>query len=125
VSEPLDLRLPGDVRLVLAAGPPADPFPVVLFAEERGTVCVAAQLGTDGLLQLLRALADHARAALGPVAANMAASLGRHGMAPDRRHTLCGFDIAGERKLPDPPEDLDHHRVIECPLCLAMLAAVG
>jgi hypothetical protein len=55
---------------------------------------------------------------------DVAADLGVHAMDPDRRHTLCGFDVMGQRKLPPPPLDFDP-RPIECPLCRAVLAAVG
>lgn len=79
----------------------------------------------EQLLQVLRTAGWEAeRVDTGPLTLAQAADLGTHAMDPDRRHTLCGFDLMGERK-PDPPEDLDHHRVIECPLCLAVLAAVG
>lgn len=59
-----------------------------------------------------------------PLTPNEAAALGTHDMDPDRRHSLCGFDLAGERKMPPPPPDFER-RPIECPLCRAVLAAVG
>lgn len=53
---------------------------------------------------------------------DFASILGVHAMQPDRRHTMCGYDMipAG---LPFGSGWLI--RVVECPACLDVLAALG
>lgn len=51
--------------------------------------------------------------------------LGTHRMAPDLRHTLCGFDFAPDGgKIPVTREFLRPHPN-PCPACLDVLGAIG
>lgn len=47
---------------------------------------------------------------------------GTHAMQPDRRHTMCGFDLV-PAGLPFGTDYLI--RDVDCPACLNVLAAVG
>jgi hypothetical protein len=50
--------------------------------------------------------------------------LGVHRMAPDLRHTLCGFDLIPGGKLSVSREFLRVDRN-SCPACLDVLGAIG